>query len=64
MPARDVYRSALRREDTERTLYLAVTQHIYQQFFVGKFAQMVIEDEALKLLIFDVETEEIVEWIE
>jgi len=58
------YRSALRREDPERVLYLAVPQHTYYRFFVGKFAEMVIADEGLKLMVFDVDEEMIVEWIE
>lgn len=58
------YRSALRREDPERILYLAVPHHIYHRFFVGKFAEMVVKDEGLKLIIFDINKEEIVEWIE
>lgn len=58
------YRSALRREDPVRVLYLAVPQHIYTRFFVGRFAEMVVKDEGLKLIVFDISKEEIVEWIE
>lgn len=58
------YRSALRREGPNRVLYLAVTEHIYSRFFIGRFAELVVKDEGLRLIVFDINKEEIVEWIE
>jgi len=48
----------------ERTLYLAITVDIYDEFFSRKFIQRVIAEHQLKLLIFNPEREEIVLWKE
>jgi phosphorylcholine metabolism protein LicD len=58
------YRSALRLTEPERTLYLAITVDIYDEFFSRKFIQRVIAEHQLKLLIFNPEREEIVLWKE
>ncbi len=57
------YRSALRLIEPERTLYLAVTVDIYDEFFSRKFIQRVIAEHKLKLLIFHPNREEIVLWM-
>ena len=57
------YRSALRKQQPERTLYLAVSFDIYDDFFTSSFIQEVIADHQLKLLIFDPDIEKIVLWI-
>jgi len=57
------YRSALRKKQPERILYLAVSFDIYDDFFTGNFIQEVIAEHQVKLLIFDPEREEVVLWI-
>ncbi|MEC4986978.1 MAG: XisH family protein [Oscillatoria sp. PMC 1068.18] len=54
------YRYALSKRQSERVLYLAVPQNIYNIFFQRSFIQSVIQDNQVKLLIFDVEKEEII----
>lgn len=56
------YRYALEDVDPERTLYLAVPQDIYAEFFTLAFIQSVVRRSQLNLLIYAVETEEIVQW--
>ena len=56
------YRYALEAVDPERRLYLAVPLPIYDEFFTLSFIQLVVQRSQLSLLIYDVETEEIVQW--
>ncbi|OKH36607.1 fatty-acid oxidation protein subunit alpha [[Phormidium ambiguum] IAM M-71] len=57
------YRSALRKQQPERILYLAVSFDIYDDFFTRSFIQEVIAEHQLKLLIFEPNREEVVLWI-
>ncbi len=56
------YRSALRLTEPDRTLYLAVPEDVYNEFFIRRFIQRVIVEHQLKLLIFNPTQEEIVQW--
>ena len=56
------YRIALEQEDSERVLYLAISKDIYQEFFTDTFIQTVLERYNIKLLVFDIQKEEIVLW--
>ncbi|WP_445247848.1 XisH family protein [Microcoleus sp. OTE_8_concoct_300] len=44
------YRSALRLTEPDRTLYLAVPEDVYNEFFTRRFIQRVIVEYHLKLL--------------
>ncbi|MBA3923954.1 MAG: XisH family protein [Nostocaceae cyanobacterium] len=57
------YRTALRSEDPERILYLAVPLVIYNDFFNLPFTQTVVSENQLKIIIYYFEKEEIVEWL-
>jgi len=57
------YRTALRVEEPNRILYLAVPLAIYNDFFNLRFIQTVVTENFLKLIIYNVETEEIEQWI-
>lgn len=59
-----IYRSALRRKFPDRVLYLAISEDIYQDFFIRPFIQEVIAEHRLKLLIFAPITEEVLLWKE
>jgi hypothetical protein len=56
------YRSALKRIDPNRVLYLAVPRIIYKTYFTRPFVQAVIEDYHIKYIVYHVEKEEIVKW--
>jgi len=58
------YRSALRKKQPERLLYLAISQDIYSDFFSNQFIQELIAEHQLKLVIFEAMKEEIVLWKE
>jgi hypothetical protein len=57
------YRTALRVEEPSRNLYLAVPLVTYNDFFNLPFIQTVVNENKLKIIIYDVETEEIAQWI-
>lgn len=57
------YRTALRVEEPSRTLYLAVPLVIYNDFFSLSFIQTVVNENQLKLIIYNVDTELIEQWI-
>lgn len=57
------YRYALEKLESERVLYLAVPLNTYKIFFQRSFIQSVIHKSQINLLIYDVEKEEITEWL-
>ena len=57
------YRGALRRRQPERVLYLAVPVTTYKTFFQLDFPQDMIEENQVKMIIYDVEQEVIFKWI-
>ena len=56
------YRLVLERQDPERILYLAITVDAYDTFFTLPFTQMAIQHHQLKLIVYEPETEVIVQW--
>jgi hypothetical protein len=56
------YREALLIKEPERTLYLAITANIYETFFKTEFILGITTKFDVKLIIFDAEKEEIIEW--
>lgn len=58
------YRSALRKKQPERTLYLAIPFDIYEEFFLNEFIQEILQEHQLKLLIFSPEEQEVSLWKE
>jgi hypothetical protein len=59
----NIYRLFLKRNGDERKLFLAVSQTVYQNFFQQPAITEIISDQQIKLLIFNPETQEIVQWI-
>lgn len=57
------YRTALRREEPDRVLYLAVPDLAYNSFFQLDFPSSVVEENAVKLIVYDIQMEQIVRWI-
>jgi hypothetical protein len=58
-----VYRAVLGRVEPERVLYLAVSSTTYEQVFQTPAGEAVSEDLELKLIVVDLETEEVSSWI-
>jgi hypothetical protein len=57
------YRIALEEEDADRRLYLAVPLDIYKRFFQYPFIQTVIRRNQIPLLVYDIEKQEVTQWI-
>ncbi|MFN6067309.1 MAG: element excision factor XisH family protein, partial [Pseudanabaena sp.] len=53
---------ALKLEDTQRILYLAIPETIWNTFFRREFAKLAIAEYQINLIIFDVSEERIVQW--
>ena len=57
-----VYERVLRRLEPERVLFLAVSLAIYENVFQEAVGALMLEDHVTRLMVFDPETEAIVEW--
>ena len=58
-----IYRTYLKRVNPERELYLAIAKDVYQDFFQRPAIEEIVSDHKISLLVFDPETEEVVQWI-
>ena len=58
------YRTVLEAEEPERRLYLAISNDVYQSFFQRPFAQRVVENNRIALLVYHIRQGAIVRWIE
>jgi hypothetical protein len=58
-----LYEKILKRQFSERILYLAIRATIFNRLFTEEIGQMLLEDHTLKLIIFDPEQEVITKWI-
>ena len=56
------YRVALRSQEPDRQLYLAIPWFTYKEFFCRPFAEITIQEAQLNLLVFDPNREVIVQW--
>lgn len=56
------YRGALKRRDPERILYLAVPLTTYRTFFQLDFPREMVEENQVKMIVYDAKNEVIVEW--
>jgi XisH protein len=57
------YRSVLEDEQPDRTLYLAIPLDVYDSFFQLPFTQKIIQQNQIKLIVFDSQKEVIIKWI-
>ncbi|MBD2532866.1 XisH family protein [Nostoc flagelliforme FACHB-838] len=58
-----MYRAVIHRLEPKRTLYLAVRDSVFTALFEEPIGILLIETENLKLLVFNPETERIIQWI-
>ncbi|NEQ38972.1 MAG: fatty-acid oxidation protein subunit alpha [Okeania sp. SIO3I5] len=56
------YRFILNQKDPERILFLAVPEDSYKTFFRLLFTQGIIAEQRLKIIIYNVNQEVIIEW--
>ncbi|MEO0348663.1 MAG: XisH family protein [Cyanobacteria bacterium P01_A01_bin.15] len=57
------YQVALENKQPDRLLYLAVPDEIYGTFFQSLLAKSVVQKYQIRLIIYDPETEVILEWL-
>ncbi|GBF82830.1 XisH family protein [Aphanothece sacrum] len=58
-----LYEKILQRQFSERILYLAIRSIIFSSLFSQEIGQILLEDNTLKLIIFEPEQEIITQWI-
>lgn len=57
------YRIALRSQQPDRQLYLAVPVYAYDEFFRRPYAQQTIQESKTNILVYDPDLEVISQWI-
>ncbi|MBX7169850.1 MAG: hypothetical protein K1X72_02760 [Pyrinomonadaceae bacterium] len=59
-----IYQTLLKRQQPERRLYLAIPQEKYFDLFdENEIGNLILEDYNLSIIVFDIASEEIVQWI-
>lgn len=56
------YRAVLQQQEADRILYLAIPSDTFDTFFNLPFTQAVVQQNQMKLLVYDVDQEVIVTW--
>jgi hypothetical protein len=59
----DIYRSILTETGSDRLLFLAVPEHVYEGILAERLGQLIITHLRLRLIVFDAQRERIVRWI-
>jgi hypothetical protein len=57
------YRLALKLKQPDRQLFLAIPKEVHQSFFAEEFTLLSISEYNLKIMVFDIQHEEILQWI-
>ena len=57
------YRIVLNLKQPQRILYLAIPLTVYEDFFVEELPQLSIKEYQVKILVFEPQKEDIVQWI-
>lgn len=56
------YRAALQQQETDRILYLAVPSNVYDSFFTMGFIHLLVQQNQIYLIVYDIEQEAIAQW--
>lgn len=59
----DIYRYLLEEIAPDRKLYVAVSKVAYNTFFTQDVTQLILNKHRLPIIVVDIETEEILQWI-
>jgi hypothetical protein len=59
----DIYRYLLEETAPDRKLYIAISKVAYSTFFVQDVTQLILNRHQLPIIVVDLETEEIMQWI-
>jgi hypothetical protein len=58
-----VYHDVLSRLEPERVLYLAIREAVFEGLFQEPIGKILLENERIRLVVFNPKTEEVVRWI-
>ncbi|MDX2099991.1 MAG: XisH family protein [Leptolyngbyaceae cyanobacterium bins.59] len=59
----DIYRYLLEETAPDRKLYIAISNVAYNTFFTQDVTQLILNRHQLPIIVVDIETEEITQWI-
>jgi XisH protein len=59
----DIYRYLLEETAPDRKLYIAISKVAYNAFFTQDVTQLILNRHQLPIIVVDLETEEIMQWI-
>jgi XisH protein len=59
----DIYRYLIEETAPERKLYIAISEVAYKTFFSQDLAQLIITKHQLPVIVVNIDTEEVVQWI-
>jgi XisH protein len=59
----DIYRYLLEETAPDRKLYIAISKVAYNTFFTQDVTQLILNRHQLPIIVVDLETEEIMQWI-
>jgi hypothetical protein len=59
-----IYRNVLQVKSISATLYLAIPNHVYLRLFLGEVVTATVDEAKIKLLVVDIDREEIVQWLD
>jgi hypothetical protein len=58
-----LYENVMKVVEPNRVLFLAVADNVFENIFEDVIGQLLLENEGMKICVFNPETEEIVKWI-
>ena len=58
-----LYLDIIEETQPERILYLAIRETTFEDIFIEPIGQILLEKKRLKLIVFDADKEEIIQWI-
>ena len=58
-----LYHDILQSTEPDRTLYLAVRQAVFEEIFEEPIGELLMKNQRVRLVVFNHQTEEIVQWI-
>jgi hypothetical protein len=58
-----LYHDILKRTDPDRILYLAIRQAVFLDIFEEPVGQLLLENQRVRLIVFNHRTEEVIKWI-
>ncbi|MBE9240442.1 XisH family protein [Synechocystis salina] len=58
-----LYEKIIKRQSLGRVLYLAIRDAIYRKLFMEEIGQILLEENTVRLIVFDPEKEVIIQWI-